>query len=234
MKQFKIRCSAIGKIMTDPKTMADRAAGVLSKTAQSYCDQWIKEQIYNRQHEFYSKYTEKGNFVEAESIEVIAERLGFPFLIKNTEQFENEYFTGEPDVLPPNSNLVIDAKNSWDWSTFPLLEEALPNSDYRWQMQGYMSLTERSQAMICYVLSDTPEHLINMAAWSYVRSLGADEMDIDIYDSFAKKMTYPDIPARLKFKSFEVARDEDAILRIEQRVLQCRAYIDNKMKQIKQ
>ena len=40
MIPFKIRCSAIGQIMTN-----SRKKGELSKTTQSYLDLWIKEKI---------------------------------------------------------------------------------------------------------------------------------------------------------------------------------------------
>ena len=43
MKEFKIRCSAIGQIMTD-----GRAKGTMGKTAESYLKLWVLEQVFNR------------------------------------------------------------------------------------------------------------------------------------------------------------------------------------------
>ena len=117
MKEFKIRCSQIGKIIGTGK------GNPLTKTAMSYCKTWLKEQLYCRRYEFRSKYTDKGHIVEDESIDFIGDQLGLGFLIKNDKQFENDYFTGEPDIIPPNIDLVIDAKNSWSWESFPILEE---------------------------------------------------------------------------------------------------------------
>jgi hypothetical protein len=42
LKEFKIRCSAIGQIMTNPRSNTE----VLSETTKTYCQNWVKEQIY--------------------------------------------------------------------------------------------------------------------------------------------------------------------------------------------
>lgn len=230
MKPFKIRCSAIGRIMTNSST--GNTSKVLSKTTQSYCDLWIKEQLYKRSHSFSNKYTEKGCIVEDESIDFIAEQLGLGFLIKNEQFFEDEYKTGTPDMLPPNLSLVLDAKNSWNWETFPLLEEYIPTKDYWWQLQGYMDLTGRENAKLVYVLSDTPQNLIEREARRYCYNSGFEELDLDIYKDFEKEMTYRDVPDSLRKKEFDIKRDNDAIQLINQRVVLCRQYIDGRLKQL--
>lgn len=232
MKEFKIRCSAIGQIMTDPRGASDKQNGVLSKTAQSYCDNWIMEQLYNRKREFSTKYTEKGNIVEDNSIDFAAEMLGYPFLIKNETFYENEYICGTPDVLPIGENLVIDMKNSWSWQTFPYLETELPNKDYYWQLQGYMMLTRRILSKLVYVLSDTPVNLIEKEAYYWCKNNGYDDLDMEIYNKFEKDMTYSDIPNELRIKTFDVPLNLLDTMKIIERVQQCRNYINNKLKQI--
>lgn len=232
MKQFKIRCSQIGQIMSDPRSVAGKKAGVLSKTAQSYCDRWIMEQVYNRTKEFANKYTIKGNEVEESSIDFIATQLGYPMLFKNEQFFENEYMTGTPDVLPPNSDLVIDAKNSWDWSTFPYLEEDIPTKDYWWQGQGYMNLTGRTEYNLCYVLSNTPLDLIEREAYWRSKNAGFDEIDMDIYKEMDYQLAYDDLDDKLRFKKYEFGYESDAVELVIQRVIQCREYISNKLKSL--
>lgn len=192
MKEFKIRCSAIGQIMANSRTK-----GQLSKTALTYVDQWLKEQIYNRRKDIYSKYLEKGLTVEDESIEFIANNLDYGFLVKNEEYFENDFLTGTPDVIIKDE--VIDLKNSWDCFTFPLLANNLPNKDYFYQLQGYMALTGKPKAKLIYTLMSTPEDLGN-----------------DNYD---------DIDAKYRIKVFEVERDEEVIAKIKERVEEIRQYI---------
>lgn len=227
MKEFKIRCSKIGDIIGTGKKHP------LTQTAMSYCKKWLKEQLYSRHSEFRSKYTDKGHIVEDESIDFIGEQLGLGFLLKNDKQFENDYFTGEPDVIPPNIDLVIDAKNSWSWETFPLFESDIPTSDYYWQLQGYMSLTARHHAKLIYILSDTPQHLIEREARRYCYDNGFEELDIDIYNKFLADMTYPDVPNNLKLKVFDVERNDEDIALAEKKVIECREYIKTLIKQIK-
>lgn len=227
MKEFKIRCSQIGKIIGTGKK------NPLTQTAMSYCKTWLKEQLYSRHCEFRSKYTEKGHIVEDESIDFIGEQLGLGFLLKNDRQFENDYFTGEPDVIPPNIDLVIDAKNSWSWEAFPILESEIPTSDYYWQLQGYMNLTDRHHSKLVYVLSDTPQHLIEREARRYCYDNGFEELDIDIYNKFLADMTYPNIPKELKIKSFDIERNDEDIAIAQKKVIECREYIETLIKQIK-
>ncbi len=224
MKTFKIRCSQIGKIMTEPKTKEAKSLGLLSETAKSYCDNWIKEQVYNRKKEFSSKTTEKGIIVEDSSIDFISEFLGFEMLMKNEEHFEDEYMTGTPDIVLRSDDLIIDAKNSWDCFTFPLLEEELPTLDYYWQAQGYLNLTGLNNYKVVYVLSDTPLNIIEREAYWYCKNNGFEELDAEILEAFQLKMTYAGIPTKYKIKIFDIKRDDTNIARVKERVSQCRRY----------
>ena len=60
MKQFKIRCSAIVQIMTNPRAKKDVEAGLLSATTKTYYQDWYKEQLYKRRKTFSNKYVQKG------------------------------------------------------------------------------------------------------------------------------------------------------------------------------
>lgn len=225
---FKIRCSQIGNIMTEPKSKIAKEKGYLSETAKTYCDLWIKEHLFNRKYEFSSKYTQKGNIVEDNSIDFIADQLGIGFAIKNEKFFENDFLTGTPDIIL--SDLVIDAKNSWSWDTFPILYDFIPNTDYYWQGQGYMDLTKRMNYKIVYVLSDTPINLIEKEAYKYSIDNGYGAYDEDILSSFIKKMTYPDIPNDIKIKAFEFKYNKEDVDRIYRQVEKCRNYIEHKIK----
>jgi hypothetical protein len=88
-----------------------------------------------------------------------------------------------------------------------------------------MALTGRQSAAILYVLTDAPEHILLDEArkLSYQRGLGGN-VDETI-DDVRRMLTYPDIADNLKFKRFDVARDEEAIEKIRQRVTLCREYI---------
>jgi len=213
LPEFKIRCSAIGQIMTNSRTK-----GQLSKTAQSYVETWIKEQIYKRRKVVTTKYMEKGNIVEDRSI-AFAGRVLNADIIKNEQRYENELLVGTPDVI--TDDYVIDVKNSWDCFTFPLFYENVPNKDYFYQAQGYMALTGLSHYKLIYTLLDTPDSLIERE-FKY-----ASELD---YDTFAKDYRYSEIDEAYRIRIFEIERDEDVIDAINGRVIECRNYINNLIK----
>jgi hypothetical protein len=120
---------------------------------------------------------------------------------------------------------VIDIKNSWDAGTFPLFDENI-NSDYYWQLQGYMNLTKKQKAKLIYCLMDTPIHLIEKEAKYYSISQGFEELEVHIYDQFFKNMTYANVPANLKIKVYEIDRNDNDIKKIKDRVIECRNYIE--------
>lgn len=203
---------------------------VLPKTLTSYCDTWIKEQLYSRRKEFRSKYTDKGNIVEDNSLDFIGEQIG-EILVKNEESFEDEYKTGTPDALPVG--LVVDAKSSWDCFTFPLFMEE-PDPDYYGQGQVYMDLTGVHKYKLCYTLMDTPDHLIEREAAYYLRENGYGflEDNEDILQEFKDKMTYGEIPDELRIKVFDFEYDPEYIKELHKRVELCRGYINEKIKEL--
>lgn len=252
MEIFKIRCSAIGHIMTGDiglnppqqekyeilsakPTLTEKQEIALRelqhkkdnpelpKGAQTYCRDWFKGQMYKRQVEIKSKYLDKGNIMEDHSLDLVAEKLDLGLLLKNEDYFKDSYMRGTPDALLPE--LVIDVKNSWDWTTFPLLEKEVPNRDYYWQLQGYMNLADKPAAKLIYTLLDTPEHLIEREARYYAINNGYEALTKDIYNRFKAKMTYSDLPDELRYKSFDIERNPADIVLITERVKMCRVFI---------
>lgn len=259
MNQFKIRASAIGKIMTGTIGLTinqeieldklhnkekltelqaiklselknKKANPELPETMKSYCKLWLKEQIYNRGKYFSNKYTDKGNFMEDESIDFIAKMLDYGMLLKNNTEFENDYITGTPDII--TKDCVIDAKNSWDFETFPILETKPTTTDYYWQLQGYMDLIKKDHSKLCYVLSNTPDHLIERESRIFSIENGYEELDAETYKEVYDRMNYDDVDDNLRIKTFEFQRNDEDIHKIYERVKLCRIYISELLKLI--
>jgi len=147
---MKVRCSSIGKLMAASRSKKEQ----LSKTAKSYIQDVVLEHKYGIKKEFSSRYTDKGNECEEDSITLANEVLNVGFIYKNEEHFENDYITGTPDV---NTNeVLLDVKTSFDGTTFPFFEEEIPNKDYYYQLQGYMWLTGKEESLLVYCLTNTP------------------------------------------------------------------------------
>lgn len=196
MRDFRIRASAAGKLMTKPRSKSE----VLSKTTKDYLQQWTKEQIYGVRKSIKSKYLDKGNAVEEDAIKYAAQELGWLFAEKNEELFKDDYFVGTPDVILEDR--IIDIKSSWDCFTFPLYYNGIPNKDYYYQLQVYMYLTGKRKAQLVYVLMNTPEEL-----------------------TFEFSHDYSEISSDYRIKIFDVDYDENAIHQLTEQVKESRQYI---------
>jgi hypothetical protein len=195
----------------------------LPKGAETHLRNWSKSKLYGRSKEIGSKYLTKGNRVEEQAIDLLAEYMGEGFLFKNDQHFEDDHITGMPDVL--RADRVIEIKSPWDWSTFPAFESKIPESNYWWQCQGYMALTGKNFAQLCYVLCDTPEEQIQKEAKWKAYELGCD-ID-DIIEQVEQSMTYSDIQIESRIKIFDIARDDKAIENIRRRVESCRVFLSD-------
>ena len=221
IKPFKLRCSGIGQVM-----------GVkgLGKTGETFLNNWLTEQVYDRRKDFANKYTDKGIRMEDAAIEYIGQQLNLP-CSKNEEWFEDDDLQGTPDIIIEENSLVIDNKCSWDCFTFPFYAKDIPNKDYEYQLQGYMALTGKQNAMLVYTLMDADSDLINSEA----RKLSWREgygglVEKELLDKVKHDMTYSNLPDHLRIKTFEVARNEETITAIRDRVKVCRAYIESIIK----
>jgi hypothetical protein len=217
MKEFKIRASACGEIMTNARSKTE----TLSKTAQTYCQTWVKEQLYDRQKRVVSKYMDKGNIVEDNAIDLYAEIVGLPILLKNEQYFEDNFMSGTPDIILQDK--VVDVKSSWDCFTFPLFDPDPPDN-YFYQGQVYMHLTGIHRFHLAYCLIDTPEHLIEQEAYSHCRRTG--ESFEEVIDDFTDNMTYSGLENDLRIKVYSFEYDAAVIERIRDRVIECRKYIE--------
>ncbi len=255
MRQFKVRSSACGLIMagtigltekqqakyeklrdkTTPLTdlqkielddLKDKLANPeLPQGAKTYCKQWLKgsSEFYNRdKKQISTKYTEKGNQNEDDSIEFIVKYLKLGMAFKNEKHFSDKYKKGTPDVIL--EDYIIDAKNSWTEETFPIFETEVPDSIYYWQAQCYMDLVNRDNYKLIYTLTDTPKELIEKEAYWFAQNNNI-ENDEELYKAFESRMTFSDLPDKLRIKIFNIERNQDDINLINERVKLCRIYI---------
>lgn len=193
---FKIRASAAGKLMTNPRSKTE----TLSETTKSYVYDWLKESIYKVRKQINSKYLSKGISLEDEAIDTAINLLDLPFAIKNEKFFEDDYFCGTPDLLV--DEVVYDIKCSWDCFTFPLFDEEIPTKDYFYQLQVYMHLTGLKKASLVYVLLNTPQEL-----------------------TYEPQNDYSEIDAKYKIKRFDIEYQAEVIEELKTRVNNVREFI---------
>ena len=147
MKEFKIRCSAIGDIMAGEIGLTEKQCqrldelnsrtkaltanmvdefNILRKKrdnpelplgAKTYCKKWIKKTLYNRNENWKSIVIDKGLAVEEDAIKLVAKVYGIEGLSKNEDYFSNEYCEGSPDVIQTH-NLDIVRDTKCSWDLF--------------------------------------------------------------------------------------------------------------------
>ena len=204
-KIFRMRASAAGLLLTNGKDELK-----LGATMTTHLKKWYAEQKSGVREDIRSKYFDKGNMCEADAIDITAERLGLGILEKNQVHFNDEYFQGTPDVY--TDELVIDTKCSWDYTTFLDSVTSPINKDYESQLQVYMHLLGLKKAKLVYVLLDTPDFV-----------------------NYGNEVTYSHLPIEQRFFAFDLEYDESMILAMQDKVLNCRAFLnnyDNKIKQL--
>lgn len=182
MKPF--RCSSLGLIMTDAKTIDDQLltpeiAEISRKTKKSDDEKALirglldhslsagakteiksmaKEHVYDFKEIITGKYMDKGLIVEDQSIELY-NAVFFTDYKKNTVRLTNEWITGECDIIIPGVR-GIDIKSSWSLATFPAVAEDGEDKLYEWQCRGYMMLWDVPEWEVAYCMVNTPDELI--------------------------------------------------------------------------
>lgn len=198
----------------------------LSKTCIEVIYDWIKEQpeFYGRSVNFRSKYTDKGNRLEKESIDLASKYFGWGDVKKNTVRKYNDYLTGEADVILTES--IEDIKNSWSQKTFPLFGTDIPIDGYGWQGQGYMELYDKPRFGLVYTLMDATEKMVEREAWAKVRELDLEDLEDELYQEVKKSMTYSNFPLDIRIKRFQLDRDKKCMDPVKYRVDDIRSFID--------
>lgn len=198
MKLFKARPSSLGKLMSKSKK-----PGELSQTCITYLKEWYA----GDKEELQSKYLTKGILLEDEAIQFASKVLfGDIRAFKNENIYSNEWMLGTPDVVLENS--IIDTKCSWNHKT--LLDAALElNTDYEWQLRGYMMLCEKDFATLFYYLGDTPAEA-----------------------NFGKRVSFKHLEEFERWVSYEFKRDLSIEQEIIERIELCRTWLQDYDQQI--
>ena len=199
------RASSLADIMTDPKGKDE----ILSVGAKSAVTKMAKEFIYGYTETVSSKYMEKGIRVEDASIKLLNSVL-FTGFVKNEERRNNEWITGEADIV--GGDRIIDIKSSWSLGTFPVLASEGADKKYEWQGRAYMMLWDKPKFEIAYCMVSTPDDLI-----------GYEQKSMHQVDAIDRAL-------RVTFVTYE--RDLALEEKIKFKVDAARAYLEQTIEQI--
>ena len=167
MKDLIFRCSSL------PNLMGKTGLG---KTGEKEALKAYAAQFLDRYKEVKSKYLEKGVANEQEAIDMVNRLRGTQY-VKNPWRFDNDYLTGECDLLHDELGfkMVSDIKCSWDWFTFT---DSIGDTSYEYQLRGYMELFNAQKAEVIYCLTDMPDDMILKAMESESYKWGGDLPDL--------------------------------------------------------
>lgn len=203
MRDFKLRASSVGKIMTNPRTKAE---GILSVGAKTYLRELAKQEILGIEFEVSSKEMEKGIEVEPESIALLNRVRGLS-LEKNTERRSNDWITGECDLYDAANHKGYDLKSSWSARTFPGWLPDCEDSIYEWQCRAYMWLWDADRWEVVYALVDTPERLI-----------GYEPIQMHLVSH---------LPEHIRITGWEIEREPEKEKQMQERVEAAREYLQD-------
>ena len=146
--------SSLGKLMTTPKSKTEN----LSQGAKTYIRQVAKQNFFQYRVELDNKYINKGKDQEQDSIDLL-NAVRFTNYKKNDVRIENEYMTGECDILADDR--VIDIKTSWNLETWPATPGEAHDNDYEWQGRAYLMLYDREIFELVFCMVTTKDEFLN-------------------------------------------------------------------------
>lgn len=228
MSTILFRCSQLGKLMTNPKTKADKESGVLSETTKSYVEEiWLKHE-YGYEDIVITDAILKGLLCEQDAIQLVQDVANdgvFREKYKG-DRLKNEFIIGTPDIIITENGekIIEDTKCSFTIKNF---KDAEMNKTYEWQLRGYMWLTGATKARLRYALVDTPLEIIQEEQKRAFFRFGCDEENKN-YQRYAEQIernhTFSHIPKHLRLKTYEIHHDDAKIEHLKEQILKCRSY----------
>lgn len=223
--KVKFRASSWGNLMTEPREKAAKDRGELSETCKGELIKIYNLHKYGRKKDITTKYMDKGNRVEPESIAMYS-RVMNQFYEKNDVQLENEFFTGKPDIFLGvdiyHAEEVDDTKSRWDLDTFcPKLIQSIDKNE-ELQLQVYFDLTGAKKGAIVNTLISAPFEILEDEKRKLLYSMNvATELSPEYIEAAAElefNMVFDDIPEEERIIRQEVVRNDDLIQKMKDKV----------------
>ena len=189
----------------------------ISQSTKSVLHTIWNEEVVKTKPVLKSKAVRRGKNQEPESIDLVNKVFGIK-MSKNEKRFENDFFTGEPDLITDKS--IIDIKTCESWETFWSKTEKKANDDYFWQVWAYMLLTGKEQGFIAYTLPSYDDNYIQQYAQPYA-------VDIEEENQIYLNLNFDRIPKDKRVKIFKIENREIDTQKIYNYLIKCRDYLNN-------
>lgn len=223
----KFRCSSLGAIMTNQPGKKDTK--FLHELSATTIDELLKIYIrakYGRDKEIKSKYMEKGLQTEEDAITLLSRVYKIPFF-KNDRRVENDYLTGEADIIDP---YLMDTKSCWDIHTFFKHKTEKINKHNELQIKGYCELYGFDFGRIAYCLTDMPAGLLDDEKDKLFYRMNVASRENPDYlsacEALEKELTFNDIPLEERVHQVKVERDPETMAKVYERIELCRMWLN--------
>lgn len=188
-------------------------------TAKNYIrDCWLRN-TYGYDEPVVTNEILKGLLCEEAAIDVLSRQVIGKFRVKNEDTFEDDHFTGTPDIIL-DDEWVEDIKCSWSLRTF--FETEKPDPLYYAQGQVYMALTGRSMFRVAHILVDTPHEIVEEEKKRFYFRFNCDEENPHYKKAIAQieRMHSAStlVPEYQRIKCFTFQRNDDFIDTLRSRV----------------
>ena len=191
----------------------------LSEAAKDYLVEQYSKEKYNIRRAslggLLSPTVRKGIALESEGVELVSflDKIKYE---RPTDPSNNEYLIGRCDAINPINNKLIDIKVSWNAYNFMSNRKDNKLSFYNWcQMQGYLELYGLNHGQVCFVLVNTPQHLIDQEQATLFKKYTFGEINREKYEQELEKydsiFDYSKIPINKRVIRFEVEKQPDFI-----------------------
>jgi hypothetical protein len=206
----------------------------LSESAKGFLIEIYSRDRYNLRHAAMNRQKPciaKGYFLEFEGLKLLSSVDKIEYK-QSKEYVEDDYFYGVCDILCVEKDRVMDIKTSWNATTFMQNRKDTGKLSAKawWQMQGYLHLNKKQYGQVCYVLVNTPKHLIDQEQSNLFRRYTYGEINRDKYDVEYEKLqslyNYDKIPKTRRVIRFNVEYCEEAITKAIRKVELSRVWLN--------
>lgn len=222
-KKILFRAHSVGHLMTNPNGKPDKTG--LSVGAKTYVREcWLRD-TYGYSEPLVTPEILKGLLCEQDSIGLIQRIIPVnEFRIKNKQRFENDYFSGLPDIVLNSVGIVEDAKTCWTLKTFSNVDLS---KIHKAQGHAYMDLTGLKKCRFIYTLVNTPEILVVNEQQRFYHKFNGDTENpyyVECVEKIKRMHKVDHIPEKYRVKIFDVPLDENYLNELKRRVDLARDY----------
>jgi hypothetical protein len=203
----------------------------LSETAKKYLISRYSKEKYNKRRAVAGimlPRLAKGAGLEDEALKMLSKFHKIDYS-RPEEYISNDFLIGKCDILCEEHKKIVEMKISWSADTFfPYLHTGLSPTVWL-QTQGYLELYDLDIAQVCYVLVNTPQHLIDQEVATTFKRYTFGEINREQYDEKMGKIegfyNYDNIPLRRRIITFNVQRSPEIIASVRRKVELAREWL---------